>query len=53
MTNKTEVFTLCSGEWQLILDGKVLPTTWTSKGAAEAAIPVERKRQAQKVAVNV
>jgi hypothetical protein len=44
----TEAFTIRMGEWRLKLDGKVLPTTWNSKGAAEAAIPVERARAAKK-----
>lgn len=46
----TEVFTLREGEFQLMLDGVLLPHTWNSKGAAEAAIPVERERAARKLA---
>ena len=43
----TEVFTLAPGEWKLKLDGKVLKPTWNSKGAALAAIEVERRRAAK------
>lgn len=46
MNTMTEAFTICSGEWKLRLDGVVLPTTWNSKGAAEAAILVERRKLA-------
>ena len=46
---KTEAFTILEGEWHLKLDGKVLPTTWNSKGAAEAAIPVERARALRRI----
>jgi hypothetical protein len=40
----TEAFLLRDG-WHLVLDGVVVPATWNTKGAAEAAIPVERKRR--------
>lgn len=45
-SNITEAFTIRMNEWRLCLDGKVLPTIWNSKGAAEAAIDVERRRRA-------
>jgi hypothetical protein len=35
------------GAWRLRLDGVVLPHNWNSKGAALAAIPVERARAAR------
>jgi hypothetical protein len=36
--------------WHLMLDGVVVPAGFTCKGAAEAAIPVERARRARKAA---
>ena len=44
----TEAFFL-HGAWRLILDGVVVPADFNSKGAAEAAIPVERNRRARKL----
>jgi hypothetical protein len=48
---KDEVFR-CPGSahqgiesWRVRLDGEVLPHDWNSKGAALAAIPVERGRK--------
>jgi hypothetical protein len=46
----TQVFTIRDGEWKLLLDGVMVPAEWSSKGAAEAAIPVERERRARKAA---
>ena len=43
----TEVFYLHES-WHLTLDGKMVPAEFNSKGAAEAAIPVERARRAKK-----
>lgn len=51
--NMNDVFTLDGHAWQLRLDGEVLPTTWNSKGAALAAIPIERKRAARRRGVRV
>jgi hypothetical protein len=45
----TLVFCL-HGDWKLLLDGVMVPAEWNSKGAAEAAIPVERARRAKKAA---
>lgn len=36
--------------WRVIVDGTVVPATFMSKGAAEAAIPVERTRRAKRAA---
>jgi hypothetical protein len=36
------------GAWKLILDGIVVPAEWNCKGAALAAIEVERKRRLKK-----
>lgn len=46
---KTEAFTLRQGEWSLLLDGKIVPATFNSKGAALAAIEVERARRVKMV----
>lgn len=35
-------------EWYLMVDEVVVKATWNSKGAAEAAIPIERARRAKK-----
>jgi len=45
----TEVFFLHDA-WRLILDGVMVPAEWNCKGAAEAAVPVERARRAKKAA---
>lgn len=47
MRSITEVFNL-HGAWKLILDGSMVPAEFNSKGAAEAAIPVERERRERK-----
>ncbi len=44
----TQVFFLHDA-WCLLLDGKMVPAEFNSKGAAEAAIEVERSRRAKKV----
>lgn len=36
--------------WRAIVDGVVVPAEFMSKGAAEAAIQVERARRARRVA---
>jgi hypothetical protein len=41
----TDVFTIKQGEWQAIVDGELVKATFKSKGAALAAIPVERARR--------
>jgi hypothetical protein len=41
----TQVFSIRAGEYKLLLDGVMVPAEWNSKGAAEAAIPVERLRR--------
>jgi hypothetical protein len=46
---KSEAFLLGDG-WHVIVDGKVIPAVFNSKGAAQAAIPVERKRGRSKLA---
>ncbi len=46
----TEVFSIRQGEWKLLLDGVMVEAEWNSKGAAEAAIEVERTRRARKAA---
>ena len=33
--------------WRVILNGKVLPHSWLTKGAAEAGLIVERRRAAR------
>jgi hypothetical protein len=45
----TEVFFL-HGAWHLILDGVMVKADFNSKGAAEAAIPVERARRLRRAA---
>jgi hypothetical protein len=42
----TKVFSIRIGEWQLLLDGKLVAACFNSRGAAEAAIAVERRRRA-------
>jgi hypothetical protein len=44
----TEAFVLGDGAWRVIVDGVVVPAEFNSKGAAEAAIPVERERRQRK-----
>lgn len=41
----TQVYSIRDGEWEVMLDGKLVRATFNSKGAAEAAIPVERARR--------
>ena len=62
--NITEAFVLSSADrrgtaksqdrsqpvWRIIIDGIVVPAEFMSKGAAEAAIPVERARRARRAA---
>jgi hypothetical protein len=43
----TEAFFL-HGAWKLMLDGVIVPAEFNSKGAALAAIPVERMRRARR-----
>ena len=43
----TKVFYL-KDAWHLMLDGAMVPAEFNSKGAALAAIPVERARRAKK-----
>lgn len=45
---KDDVFSLAPDEWQIRLDGRVLPHTWNSKGAALAGLVVERRRAARR-----
>jgi hypothetical protein len=45
----TEAFSQRQGEWQVIVDGEVVAAPFNSKGAAEAAIPVERARRARRL----
>lgn len=45
----TEAFRLSDGAWRVIVDGLVVAAEFNSKGAAEAAIPVERERRRRKV----
>lgn len=42
------VFTVTPGAWQIRVLGQVLPTTWSSRGAARAALQVERERLRRK-----
>ena len=50
---KTDVFTIREGEWQVLIDKKVLPTTWNSRGAALAGLDFEcKKRGIHKLSVN-
>jgi len=51
-TSKTWAFFLHDA-WHLLLDGVVVDAEWNCKGAAEAAIPIERARRAKKLAVTV
>ena len=39
-----QVFTVKQGEWQVLINGVVLPTIWNSRGAALAGIAVELRR---------
>ncbi len=43
---RTDAFTTNGTDWIAVLDGKIIPATFNSKGAAEAGIDVERKRRA-------
>lgn len=40
----TQVFCIVEDEWRVQLNGKVLPHTWNSKGAALAGLEVELRR---------
>jgi len=55
MTNLTEVYALRGSdnqpEWHAIVDGIVVPAEFNSRGAALAAISVERARRARRTAV--
>lgn len=42
---KTDVFTVRDGEWQVRIDHQVLPTIWSSRGAAVAGLAVECRRR--------
>jgi len=48
----TFAFSKQEGTWELMLDGEIVKAIWNSKGAAEAAIPVERKRRLAKKGVS-
>jgi hypothetical protein len=41
-----QVFTVKQGEWQVVVDGKVLPATFNSYGAAKAGMETEQRRAA-------
>jgi hypothetical protein len=41
---KDQVFSIRKDEFQVCLNGCVLPTIWSSKGAALAGMEVERRR---------
>ena len=43
----TKIFCSAHGSWLLLLDDVWVPTGFNSKGAAQAAIPVERARRAK------
>ncbi|MBA3622906.1 MAG: hypothetical protein H0W48_00250 [Methylibium sp.] len=43
---KTDVFTISDGEWQVRIGDAVLPTIWNSKGAALAGLKTECLRRA-------
>lgn len=36
--------------FQIRINGKILPHTWISRGAAKAALPIERAREARRIA---
>lgn len=42
---KNEVFTVKDGEYQITINGEVLPTTWNSRGAAQAGLSVELRHR--------
>ena len=44
---KDQTFSI-RGEWYAICDGKIIEATFNSKGAAEAAIQVEKRRNKKK-----
>lgn len=44
-SEKTEVFSIRDGEWQVRIGNLVLPHTWNSKGAAIAGLDTEAKRR--------
>lgn len=48
MNSKDQVFCVKEGEWNIMIDGVVLPTTFNSKGAALAGIAVEKRRRIRK-----
>lgn len=50
---KNCVFTLDGEAWQIRVNGRVLPFTFNSRGAAIAGLLVEQRRAARKAAKNV
>lgn len=42
---KSDVFIIRPGEWQIRINGEVLPTTWNSRGAAIVGLKVELRRR--------
>ena len=42
---KNEVFTVKDGEFQIRINGEVLPTVWNSRGAALAGMRTEMQRR--------
>lgn len=48
MSARTETFTTDGIHWQAIIDGEMVDADFNSKGAAEAAIPIERARRAKR-----
>lgn len=51
VSNSAEIFCVSQGEYHLLLDGEMVRATFNSRGAAMAAIPVERKRREKKKAI--
>jgi hypothetical protein len=51
MTPQTMDLPILTAEgWQATAYGRLIPATFTSKGAAEAAIPIERRRYELRIA---
>ena len=46
--SQTQIYTLDGNAWYLVLDGIEVPAAFNSKGAAKAAIKIERKRRQRK-----
>ena len=44
-SEKTDVFSLREGEWQVRIGNNVLPHVWNSKGAAIAGLRTEARRR--------